>query len=446
MFEVANWIKDNIKAIVFLPIRDTTFENHKYDKPLDTVVKDLIFKINPPSLEQVLSARINYIAKLSRTNKDGFYLLDNGMKVKYPTKDEENYLNSILSSLFSNNFFKSLISGFTGRNIRNGIEIFLDFCKSGHINDSEITKIIKSEGTYILPNHLISKVFIRGSKVYYTDSNSRIKNVFFSFPDDTLPDPFIRISIVKYLKERINKEDEIKGLLGYVSTAKTIKFLSSIGHSETRVINELKSLMKLNLIENESLNPDIFNIEDLIKITSIGLAHFYIVKNIDYLAACAEDLWYRDNVLATNISTNMSGNGEYSHLSIQTVSKHARELVTYLENYYNSNFSFFSGNFVETEFKPLDFVQLNLDIDSFDENIKTNTVPDLIPENTYEASIVNIQNYGFICEIIDTPFFGLLHISDMPEGFMDGYSLGKTLEIQVEKFSKKHNKYKLILS
>jgi hypothetical protein len=446
MFEVANWIKDNIKAIVFLPIRDTTFENHKYDKPLDTVVKDLIFKINPPSLEQVLSARINYIAKLSRTNKDGFYLLDNGMKVKYPSKDEENYLNSILSSLFSNNFFKSLISGFTGRNIRNGIEIFLDFCKSGHINDSEITKIIKSEGTYILPNHLISKVFIRGSKVYYTDSNSRIKNVFFSFPDDTLPDPFIRISIVKYLKERINKEDEIKGLLGYVSTAKTIKFLSSIGHSETRVINELKSLMKLNLIENESLNPDIFNIEDLIKITSIGLAHFYIVKNIDYLAACAEDLWYRDNVLATNVSTNMSGNGEYSHLSIQTVSKHARELVTYLENYYNSNFSFFSGNFVETEFKPLDFVQLNLDIDSFDKNIKTNTVPDLIPENTYEASIVNIQNYGFICEIIDTPFFGLLHISDMPEGFMNGYSLGKTLEIQVEKFSKKHNKYKLILS
>lgn len=445
MFEVANWIKDNIQAIVFLPIRDTTFENYKYDKPLDTVVKDLIFKINPPSLEQVLSARINYISKLSNTNKDGYYFLDNGMKVKYPSKDEEKYLNSILSSLFSNNFFKNLISGFTGRNIRNGIEIFLDFCKSGHINDSEITKILKSEGTYILPNHLISKVFIRGSKVYYTDSNSRIKNVFFSYPNDTLPDPFVRISILKYLKERIKKEDEIKGLLGYVNTSNLIKFLSSIGHSEIRVINELKTLLKLNIIENESLNSDIFSLSDLIKITSIGMAHFYIVRNIDYLASCSEDIWYRDNILATEISTNMSGNGEYSHLAIQTVSKHARKLVNYLEEYYNSNFAFVSNNFIETDFIPLDFTQLNLDIDKFDENIKTNTIPDLDPKLIYEASIVNIQSYGFICEIIDTHFFGLLHISEMPEGFMDKYSLGKTLEIQVKSFKKEHNKYNLTL-
>lgn len=445
MFEVANWIKDNIQAIVFLPIRDTTFENYKHDKPLDTVVKDLIFKINPPSLEQVLSARISYISKLSNSNNDGYYFLDNGIKVKYPSKEEENYLNSILSSLFSNNFFKNLISGFTGRNIRNGIEIFLDFCKSGHINDSEITKILKSEGKYILPNHLISKVFIRGSKVYYTDLNSRIKNLFLSFPDDTLPDPFIRIGILKYLKDSLKKEDEIKGLLGYVNTTKLIQFLSSIGHDEKRVINEFKSLLKLSIIENESLNPDIFNVNDLIKITSIGLAHYHIVRNIEYLASCSEDLWFRDNILATEISTNLSGNGEYSHFSIHTVSNHARKLVHYLEEYYNSNFAFVRNNLVETEFLPLDFEKLNSDIDEFDKNIKTNTVPDLNPENEYDASIVNIQNYGFICEIVDTPFFGLLHISEMPDGFMDKYSLGKTLKIQVKKFSKKHNKYNLTL-
>jgi hypothetical protein len=71
MFEVANWLKDNIKSIVFILLRDTTFENHKYEKQLDTVVKDLIFKIKPPNLEQLLSTRIGYISKLSNTNKDG---------------------------------------------------------------------------------------------------------------------------------------------------------------------------------------------------------------------------------------------------------------------------------------------------------------------------------------------------------------------------------------
>jgi len=444
MFEVANWIKDNIQAIVFLPIRDTTYENHRHDKPLDTVVKDLIFKINPPSLEQVLMARIEYISKLSKNKKNGYYTLDNGMKVKYPSKEEESYLKSILTSLFSNNFFKSLISGFAGRNIRNGIEIFLDFCKSGHINDSEITKIIRSDGEYVLPNHLISKVFIRGNRVYYTDRNSRIKNLFKSYPDDNLPDPFVRISILKYLKENIKKEDDLKGLPGYINTSKLISFLSSLGHDENRVISELKSLLKLNLIENESLNAEIFNVNDLIKITSIGLSNYHIIRNIDYLASCSEDHWYRDNILATKISTNLSGNGEYAHLAIQTVSQHSRDLIKYLEDYYKSNFAFINKNLIETDFSPLDFEQLNLDIDQFDKNIKTNTIPDLSPELVYEASIVNIQHYGMICEIIDTPFFGLLHKSEIPNGSVEDYSLGNTIKIKVKKFSKEHNKYNLV--
>jgi Cdc6-like AAA superfamily ATPase len=36
MFEVANWMKNEFKTIVFLPLRDTTYENHRYNKPLDT--------------------------------------------------------------------------------------------------------------------------------------------------------------------------------------------------------------------------------------------------------------------------------------------------------------------------------------------------------------------------------------------------------------------------
>ena len=155
MFEVANWIKDNIKTIVFLPLRESTYENHRYEKPLDTVIKDLVFKIHPPSLEQVLLERVAYISKLNDKNKNGYYHLSNGIKVKYPTKDEARFLKSILNSLFNNQFFKTLISGFAGRNIRNGIEIFLDFCKSGHINEAEITKMINSDGSiqHTQPSH-----------------------------------------------------------------------------------------------------------------------------------------------------------------------------------------------------------------------------------------------------------------------------------------------------
>ncbi|WDF61337.1 type I restriction endonuclease [Flavobacterium sp. KACC 22758] len=445
MFEVANWLKDNIKTIVFLPLRDTTYENHKYDKPLDTVVKDLIFKINPPNLEQVLSSRISYISKLSNNNKDGYYYLSNGIKVKYPSKDEEKYLKSILSSLFNNNFFKKLISGFAGRNIRNGIEIFLDFCKSGHINEAEITKIIKSQSDYILPNHLISKVFIRGNKVYYTDSNSRIKNLFFSVPSDEIPDPFIRVSILKYLFDNRFSTDAHKNLTGYIKTDFLIKFLNSLGHDENRIIEELKSFLRFNLIENESLNPDFFNKNDLITITTIGCANYEIIRNIDYLASVAEDMWYKDNILAEKIVTDLSGNGEYAHLSIQSVSLHSRNILDYLEKYYNSNFSFITGKIIDTDFTPIDFNQLNSDIDDFDKNIKTNTKPNLSKSKIYEASVLNIQHYGMICEIVDTSFFGLLHCSELPDNFLEIYSLGNTIKIKIKKFNPEHNKYSLTL-
>lgn len=445
MFEVANWIKDNIKTIVFLPLRETTYENHKFEKPLDTVIKDLIFKINPPSLEQVLVERVAYISKLNNENHNGYYYLSNGIKVKYPSKDEEKFLRSILNSLFNNQFFKTLISGFAGRNIRNGIEIFLDFCKSGHINEAEIIKMIKSDGKYSIPNHLISKVFIRGNRVYYTDENSRVKNLFHTNPTDFFKDPFIRISILQYIFEH-RHDNEVKSFEGYIKTTSLIKHLNIRGHDEKRIIDELKNLLKLNLIENETLNSDEFNINDLIKITSTGIAHLKIVRNIDYLASVSEDTWYKDSKLATTISDNLAGNGNFAHLSIHSVSENARSLVSYLEDYYNKNFLPLDNSMSNQNFTPISFEVLNNDIDEFDKNIQTRTIPNLEKEIIYEASIVNIQHYGMICEIIDTPFFGLLRSTDLCKDFSAKYNIGAIVNIKIKKFVPEHNKYTLILA
>ena len=445
MFEVANWIKDNIKCIVFLPLRETTYENHKYEKPLDTVIKDLIFKINAPSLEQVLRQRVSYINKLNKNHKDGFYSLSNSIRVKIPTKDEEKYLHSILESLFENQFFKTLISGFAGRNIRNGIEIFLDFCKSGHINETEITKMINSSAPYVLPNHLISKVFIRGNRVYYTDENSRVKNLFFCNPEDSFKDPFVRISILKYLFDHKNS-NEIKNFEGYLRTSGVIKYLSIRGHDENTLIDQLKVLLKLSLIENETLDSDIFDINDLIKITSIGVAHLKMVRNTDYLSAVAEDFWYKEAILATDISNNMAGNGEYAHLSIQNVAQHARKFAEYLQSYYNTSFLPLQTSISHEKFEAMDFEQIFEGLEGFERNIRTDTIPNLIVGKDYIGSIVNIQNYGIMCEIVDTGFYGLLHSSALPQNFQNNYNLGMNVKVAIKEFVREHNKYNLVLS
>ena len=149
MFEVANWIKESIKAIVFLPLRDTTFDHFRRQKPLDTVVKDLIFRINPPSLKEVLYERVKYAHRLGEGKGDRYYTLDNGIRVSYPSTEQLYYLKSILSSLFENHFFRRLISGLAGGDTRVGLEIFLDFCKSGYISENDIFMMRQSKGTFV---------------------------------------------------------------------------------------------------------------------------------------------------------------------------------------------------------------------------------------------------------------------------------------------------------
>src|SRR3970282_2974173 len=106
----------------------------------------------------------------------------------------------MVSSLFQDQLFRRIITGLAGRNIRKGLEILLDFCKSGHIGADEILKIRTSHGEHKLPNHMISKILLKGKRKYYSDRESNLKNLFDSDSEDSLPDPFVRIAILQWLK------------------------------------------------------------------------------------------------------------------------------------------------------------------------------------------------------------------------------------------------------
>ena len=72
MFQVAQWLRSTFKCIVFLPLRDVTYDKYKKQPPIDTVVKDLIFRIDPADLLKVLQARFEYICRLSDTQNEEY--------------------------------------------------------------------------------------------------------------------------------------------------------------------------------------------------------------------------------------------------------------------------------------------------------------------------------------------------------------------------------------
>lgn len=449
MFEVANWIKDSIKAIVFLPIRDTTFDLYRNQKPLDTVVKDLIFRIIPPSLEKVLYNRISYATRLSEKNKENrFYYLPNNMKVNYPAEDELYYLKGILSSLFQNIFFKRLISGLAGGDIRVGLEIFLDFCKSGHINESEIFKMKQSKGLTKLPNYIVARVFIRGSKVYYDGVSARIKNLFHSNPNDELPDPFIRVSILKWLNDNKNVKGS-SGIHGFHTAEKVMNILVSLGHNKDSVKEEILALLSQSLIINESQKKDTLDDKELISISIPGIIHLELVNNanIDYLSSCAEDTWYNNVELATTISDNMADRGQYLHLAFNNNVFHAKLLVKYLEEYYNLHFKPFS-EFISDKafFSPVDFTRLHEVIDKELPKIRTISSTLLDIGSVVTARIVSIQPNGVIVELENSNESGFVSIAENDiQSLENELNINDVVKVEIIKYNNYHRKYDLKL-
>jgi len=53
MFQIAQWVQAEFRCLVVLPLRDVTFDLHRHDPPLDTALKQLVLRIEPPQFSDV---------------------------------------------------------------------------------------------------------------------------------------------------------------------------------------------------------------------------------------------------------------------------------------------------------------------------------------------------------------------------------------------------------
>ncbi|ODM55194.1 type I restriction enzyme HsdR N-terminal domain-containing protein [Elizabethkingia meningoseptica] len=446
MFEVANWIKERIKAIVFLPLRDTTYDHHRTEKPLDTVIKDLTFRITPPSLEKIIYKRFKYASRLSDKSESGqHYYLPNGIAVSLPKKDELFYLKCILSSLFQNPFFKKVIAGLAGSNIRYGIELFLDFCKSGHISENDILRIQQNKGDMKLPYHVINKVFFRSDRVYYKDESSKIKNLFFSDPKDKVANPFTRIHILKWLQEKANENGD-SGVKGFHSIQKLLNELMAIGCEEDRLKLELLTLLRQRLIISESQDTEKYQDNDLISINSSGAIHLDLLYNIEYLSTCSEDTWIDLELEAQKIQTNLAGKGASSHLSLTSVMENAGILVEFLHRYYENNYKVYNNYIDNYTSLPFDFEKAKELIEA--SKYKTKIVEHIQFKKGEVKNVIinNITRYGIFVSFEESEKVGYLRKELIPDtDFEMNYSIGEKIEAEIICFNDSHQKYEVKL-
>jgi hypothetical protein len=334
MFQVAQWVQAEFQCLVVLPLRDVTFDMHRHDPPLDTALKQFIFRIEPPQFSDVLQARVRLaLVEIARTSASASalsYQLPNGIKVTYPAEDQALYLASILRSLYAHDrFVRQVMTGLAGRDVRRALEIFLDFCMSGHIGEDEIFKIRYFQGNHILPLSVVARVLLRMKRRFYDGNHSYLKNLVQCHHRDAFPDHFVRLSLLHWFGRKFKAKGPA-GVEGFHRASDMITDLTAIGHDASRVREELAYLAREGCVIPEHLKTDKIEDQDLLKISASGVVHLQLLANPEYLAACAEDTWISDEALCKRIAERISTSFE-TQFSPVTTALNAAEFVEYLK-------------------------------------------------------------------------------------------------------------------
>ena len=332
MFQVAQWLQSSLRCLIVLPLRDITYDNHRNEPPLDTALKDLVFRIEPPNFQRVLHARVQLALKeMQKDEKSQLlsYTLSNGIKVEYPSSQLGIFLASIMRSIYEHDaFIRRMVTGIAGRDIRLAIEIFLEFCTSGHIDEGEILKITTMKGQHALPHFMVANILFRMNKRFYDGNISYVKNLFQCDPADPKPEHFTRFKILYWLRSKMQERGP-NGVNGYHKTETLLEALTANGIDSNRAMEEILYLVKAKCIIPEHQLFDRIAVDDLISISPAGYVHLDLTGDVNYLAACAEDLWYSEEWVAKAIQERI-GN-KHGHFTRWTTLQNAGEITVYLQ-------------------------------------------------------------------------------------------------------------------
>lgn len=307
MFQAAQWLQKEFRCLIVLPLREETYDNYRDRPPLDTSLKDLVFRIEPPLFQNVLHKRIQLaLTRLSEhSSKRLSYELPNGFRVEYGSDEISFYLTSIVRSIFEHDrFIRRLITGLAGRDMRRALEIFIEFCTSGHIGEDQILRIKRAEGAYSIPLDVVTRVLLRTNRRFYDSDYSYLKNVYGAGWQDEDPNHFVRRLILSWLLQRIT-EPGPSGLKGYFQLSQIKTALVPYGVMEATLDRELIYLLKARCLISESFKCEGLDDSDLVRLAPAGMVHLDLLGNVDYLAALAEDTYFYDQAVAESVAQTL---------------------------------------------------------------------------------------------------------------------------------------------
>lgn len=182
IFAAAQWFKSVTRGLVIVNLRDTTFEAHRDEKPLDAFINAVNFYIRPPRFSLVLQKRLEVL--LSRLTADialeesQNFVLESGIRVSYSSNNLKEFLTSINSSLFEKrgSHVGAALESLVARNARRALGMFGDIISSPHIPTSQIASISVGGPTKIQEDRII-RALMRGRYKMFANRGPYVRNI-----------------------------------------------------------------------------------------------------------------------------------------------------------------------------------------------------------------------------------------------------------------------------
>src|SRR5262249_3822414 len=133
-----------------------------------------------------------------------------------------------------------------------------------------------------------------------------VKNLFQATPASSVPCSFLRYWILAWLRDNTNEVGP-SGIKGYHRQSQLLQDLLLVGVPPEAAREEIRYLAKGGCLLPEHLRAEAIADGDLIAITPSGHVHLELShRDINYIAACAEDAWVSSRDLAEAVRARIT--------------------------------------------------------------------------------------------------------------------------------------------
>jgi hypothetical protein len=268
------------RAFVVLQMRDETYERYKDQPPLDTYRTGVIFHISPPRFVDVVKRRlelsIEYISKESADDRR--YEIDSGMRIRYSTRDLQNFLKSLYNALFDRKRnISRVLESIAGKDVRRALEIFGAIITSGYLSTTVIASNTIGSGEASLKEHTILRILMRTNRRFFSNDSGFVQNIFTYDDQCEKPDNFLLIEVLFFLFKNRKTVGHIN-VEGYFTCTQVGDALQKLGYVPDDVFLTLKHLARTELIVTDRMTTTEIVWQDSVRILAAGWVHLRLLS------------------------------------------------------------------------------------------------------------------------------------------------------------------------